>query len=108
MGGGGGGAGGDGPGERPAATALAFGVLVLATAAAVLVGAGLTGLVTGPLESLVRAAEGIAAGRPGPTVALPRSGVAEVARLTAAFADMRDRLARGRPTASGRSGPGPI
>ena len=75
-----------------AATALAFGVLVLATAAAVLVGAGLTGLVTGPLESLVRAAEGIAAGRPGPTVALPRSGVAEVARLTAAFADMRDRL----------------
>ncbi len=76
-----------------AATALAFGVLVLATAAAVLVGAGLTGLVTGPLESLVRAAEGIAAGRPAPTVALPRSGVAEVARLTAAFADMRDRLA---------------
>ena len=76
-----------------AATALAFGVLVLATAAAVLVGAGLTGLVTGPLESLVRAAEGIAAGRPTPTVALPRSGVAEVARLTAAFADMRDRLA---------------
>ena len=41
-----------------AATALAFGVLVLATAAAVLVGAGLTGLVTGPMESLVRAAEG--------------------------------------------------
>ena len=39
----------------------------------------------------MRAAEGIAAGR-GPTVALPRSGVAEVARLTAAFADMRDRL----------------
>ena len=76
-----------------AATALAFGVLVLATTAAVLVGAGLTGLVTGPLELLVRAAEGIAAGRPAPTVALPRSGVAEVARLTAAFADMRDRLA---------------
>ena len=32
-------------------------------------------------------------GAPAPTVALPRSGVAEVARLTAAFADMRDRLA---------------
>ena len=51
-----------------AATALSFGVLVLATAAAVLVGAALTGLLTAPLESLVRAAEGIAAGRPGPTV----------------------------------------
>jgi len=79
---------------RPAreATALSFEVLALATAAAALIGVALTRSLTGPLGALVRAVEGIAAGRPAAAAPLPNSGIAEVARLTAAFADMRDRL----------------
>jgi signal transduction histidine kinase/HAMP domain-containing protein len=74
------------------ATALSFEVLALATAAAALVGVALARSLTRPLGALVRAVEGIAAGRPAAAAPLPSSGIAEVARLTAAFADMRDRL----------------
>jgi len=73
-----------------AARESAFWVTLLAMVAAAVGGALAAGWLTAPLSALTRAAGSIAAG--APTAPLPRSRVPEIAQLSRAFAEMRDRL----------------
>ena len=74
-----------------AARESAFWVTLLAIVAAALGGVLVAGWLAAPLSTLTRAAGSIAAG--DPTAPLPRSRVPEIAQLSRAFAEMRDRLA---------------
>ncbi|MBI3978022.1 MAG: PAS domain S-box protein, partial [Chloroflexi bacterium] len=85
--------------ERSRAAALAsdfaerdviFGTLVLAVGIAAAIGMQVADRLTAPLSLLAGAAVRVASGNG--TAALPRSNLAEVAHLTTAFAEMRDRL----------------
>jgi PAS domain S-box-containing protein len=86
--------------EQPAAVALAgawagrqlaFGILFLVVALAMLAGGLVAGGLASPLRTLTRAVDKLARG--DTAAPLPRSNVAEVAYLSHAFGDMRDRLA---------------
>lgn len=86
--------------ERPAAAVLesahlgrglGFGMVILAIVVAAIVGGIAAGRLAAPLATMARAAETLAMG--GAAAPLPQTGVTEVARLTAAFYEMRDRLA---------------
>lgn len=85
--------------ERPAATALAgaqagrdlaFAVFLLVLACASVAGWVAARKLAAPLAELARAVDALAFGND--PVALPKSGVTEVARLAAVFGDLRDRL----------------
>jgi signal transduction histidine kinase len=86
--------------ERPLAAAvagansareLAFAVHLVLVGGAILIGVTAAGLLTRPLEALAREATRLGEG--DPAASLPESGVAEVANLSAAFEEMRTRLA---------------
>jgi signal transduction histidine kinase len=85
--------------ERSAAAALegarfgrdlAFAILLVVMAVAAVIGWIAAGQLAAPLESLTNAVDALATGT-SPTE-LPRSRVAEVARLASVFGDLRDRL----------------
>jgi signal transduction histidine kinase len=65
-------------------------VLIVMIGVAVVGGALAAGLLAAPLRGLGRAVDALAVG--GTSAPLPRSRVAEVARLAGAFGDLRDRL----------------
>jgi signal transduction histidine kinase len=86
--------------ERPRSTALAgvrqgrdlaFGLLLLVVPLAVLAGIFTARRIARPLGTLADAVGELTAGNPG--APLGTSSISEVARLSAAFAEMRDRLA---------------
>jgi signal transduction histidine kinase len=86
--------------EKPRAAALAgvrkgrdlaFGLLLLVVPLAVIVGTVVARLIAKPLGALADAVDQLTAGNPG--APLETSGIAEVARLSAAFREMRGRLA---------------
>ncbi|MCC7106644.1 MAG: PAS domain-containing protein [Chloroflexi bacterium] len=70
---------------------LSFVLLVVVVGGMAIVGATVAGYLSRPLSVLTRATEAFTAGHQ--SVLLPRSHIAEVARLARAFDDMRDRLA---------------
>ncbi|MBA2447697.1 MAG: response regulator [Chloroflexi bacterium] len=86
--------------EHPAAAALAsaragrdrsFGILVFVIGGAAILGVLVAGWLTAPLAVVARAVDQLGTG--GAAVPLPRSQVAEIARLSTGFSEMRDRLA---------------
>jgi signal transduction histidine kinase len=89
--------------EKPRAAALAgvrrgrdlaFGLLLLVVPLAVIGGIIVARLIAQPLGTLADAVDELTAGNPGnPAAPLKTSHISEVARLSAAFQQMRDRLA---------------